>query len=100
MTIREAFADFNGGFKIGGRKVNNLRYADDIVLVTTTPAELQELLSRVADSGKRYGLVINKEKTKVMITAEDNIAITIEGDILQQVDHFQYLGYDHCRREV
>jgi len=30
--------------------------------------------------------------TKVMNTAEDNIAITIEGDILQQVDHFQYLG--------
>ena len=88
MTMREALADFKGGFKIGGRKVNNLRYADDIVLVTTTPAELQELLSRVADSGKRFGLVINKEKTKVMTTAEDNIAITIEGDILQQVDHF------------
>jgi len=29
---------------------------------------------------------------KVMTTAEDNIAITVEGDILQQVDHFQYLG--------
>jgi len=28
------------GFKIGGSKVNNLRYADDIVLITTTPTEL------------------------------------------------------------
>ena len=83
---------FGSGFKIGGRNVNNLRYADDIVLITTTPTELQELINRIAKSGSRYWLVINKGNTKVMATEGKNIAITIDGDTLQQVDHFQYLG--------
>ena len=64
-----------------------------IILIATTPTELQELLNRVADSGKRYGLVINKGKTKLMTTEGDNsVDITIDEDVLQQVDHFQYLG--------
>jgi len=58
MTMREALENFGGGFKIAGRKVNNLRYADVIVLITTTPAELQELINRIAKAGSRYGLVI------------------------------------------
>jgi len=36
--------------------------------------------------------VINKGKTKVMATEGDNTVITVDGDALQQVDHFQYLG--------
>ena len=68
MSMREVPEVFNGGFRIGGRKVNNLRYADDIVLIATTPTELQELLNRVAHSGgKIWWLVINEGKTKVMI---------------------------------
>ena len=54
--------------------------------------ELQELISGIIKSGSRYGLVINKGKTKVMATQGNNVAITIDGDTLQQVDHFQYLG--------
>ena len=92
MTMREALENFRGGFKIGGRTVNNLRYADDIVLITTTPAELQALLNRIRIAGTKYGLVINKGKTKVMATEGDNTVITVDGDALQQVDHFQYLG--------
>jgi len=53
MTMREALENFSGRFKIGGRKINNLRYADDIVLITTTPTELQELINRIAKSGSR-----------------------------------------------
>jgi len=37
-----------------------------------------------------YG--ITKGKTKVMATEGNNIVITIDGDTLQQVDHFQYLS--------
>ena len=49
MTMREALQNFSGGFKIGGRKVNNLRYADDIVLITTSPTELHALLNRLIE---------------------------------------------------
>jgi len=92
MTTTEALENFSCGFKIGGRKVNNLRYADDIVLITTTPTELQALLNRIRIAGMKYGLVINKGKTKVMATEGDNTVITVDGDALQHVDHFQYLG--------
>jgi len=61
--MREALENFSGGFKIGGRTVNNLRYADDIVLITTTPTELQALLNRIRIAGMKHGLVINKGKT-------------------------------------
>ena len=43
-----------------------------IVLITTTPTELQEVINRIAKSGSRYGLVINKGKTKVMTTEGKN----------------------------
>ena len=56
--------------------MNNLRCADDVVLITTTLIELQELLNRVADYGKKYGLVINKGKTNVMALS------SIYGDVL------------------
>ena len=35
------------GIKIAGRHVNNLRYADDITLITESEEELKSLLMRV-----------------------------------------------------
>jgi len=76
---------------MGERPVNNVIYTDDIVHLTTIPTELHKLLNIIRITGKNYGLVINKEKTKVMATEDDNTVITVD-DILQQVDHFQYPG--------
>jgi len=53
MTMREALENFRGGFKVGGRTVNNLRYADDIVLIIRTPTELQALLNRIRIAGMK-----------------------------------------------
>jgi len=39
---------FEGGFRIGGRMVTNLRYADDIVLIASSEDELQDLVSQVS----------------------------------------------------
>jgi len=51
--MREALENFRGGFKVGGRTVNNLRYADDIVLIIRTPTELQALLNRIRIAGMK-----------------------------------------------
>jgi len=40
MVIRETLDGFQGGLQIGGRMVTNLRYADDIILLATSEAEL------------------------------------------------------------
>jgi len=44
MVMRETLDGFQSGLQIGGGMVTNLCYADDIVLLTTLEAELQELV--------------------------------------------------------
>ena len=80
------------GLQIGGRKITNLRYADDIILLATSEAELQELVDRLDRVSRKYSLLINVDKTKVM--ASDGIAcrILIQNELLEQVDTFPYLG--------
>jgi len=41
MAMRETLDGFQGGLQIGGRMITNLRYADDIILLATSEAELQ-----------------------------------------------------------
>ena len=46
MVMRETLDGFQCGLQIGGRMITNLRYADDIILLATSEAELQELVDR------------------------------------------------------
>jgi len=55
--------------------ITNLRYADDIILLATSVAELQEMVDRLDRVSRRYSLLINIDKTKVM--ASDGIACRI-----------------------
>ena len=66
QVILKALKGFPGGLRIDGRTISNLRYADDIVLLATSPEELQELVSRVERVAKAYNILINATKTKVM----------------------------------
>jgi len=72
--------------------IANLRYADDIILLATSEAELQELVDRLDRVGRRYSLLINIDKTKVM--ASDGIAcrILIRNEQLVQMNMFPYVG--------
>src|SRR5688572_17059215 len=58
------------------------------------PTVLQELTTRVHESSKRFGLKINGEKTKTMTIGKEKekINITLEGEELEQVTEFVYLG--------
>jgi len=55
--------------------VTNLRYADDIILLAASEAELQESVDRLDRDSCEYSLLINVDKTKVM--ASDGIACRI-----------------------
>jgi len=70
--MRETLDGFQGGLQIDERMITNLRYADDIILLATLEAELQELLDRLDRVSRIYSLLINIDKTKVM--ASDGIA--------------------------
>ena len=48
--------------KIGGRNINNLRYADDTTLMAESEEELKSLLMRVTEDSERAGLKLNIKK--------------------------------------
>jgi len=73
--MRETLDGFLSGLQIGRRIVTNLRYADDIILLATLEAELQELVDRLDRVSRKYSLFINVGKTKVI--ASDGIACHI-----------------------
>ena len=54
-----------GGIKIAGRNINNLRYADDTTLMVESK-ELKSLLMKVKEEREEVGLKLNIQKTKIM----------------------------------
>ena len=58
------------GIKIARRNINNLRYADDIILMAESE-EVKSLLMKVKEESKKVGLKLNIQKTK--ITASGSI---------------------------
>ena len=57
--------------KISGRNINNLRYTDDITLMTESEEDLKSLLMKVKELSEKGGLKLNIQKTKIM--ASDSI---------------------------
>ena len=55
-----------GGIKIAGRNINNLRYADDTTLMAESDKELKSLLWKVKEESDKLGLKLNIQKTKIM----------------------------------
>ena len=54
------------GIKIARRNINNLRYADDITLMTESEEKLKNLLMKMKEESKRTGLKLNIQKMKIM----------------------------------
>lgn len=91
--MRKTLEDWEGGVKINGVKISNLRYADDTTLFASSEAEMAELLNRLETTSLEMGLDINKSKTKLMVI--DRFASIQRTNILQEyesVNQFQYLG--------
>ncbi|GFO35239.1 inositol-tetrakisphosphate 1-kinase [Plakobranchus ocellatus] len=51
------------GIKVGGQNINNLRYADDTVLIAENKEDLQKLLNIVEEESRKKGLELNSKKT-------------------------------------
>ena len=56
----------HAGIKIAGRNINNLRYADDTLLMTEGEEELKSLLMKVKEESEKVGLKLNIHKTQIM----------------------------------
>ena len=55
--------------KIGGRNLNNLRYADDTILMAESEEKLKSLLIEVKEDREEVGLKLNIQKTKMIASS-------------------------------
>ena len=94
VLMHMALEGFEGGFRIGGRLVTNLHYADDIVLIASNESELQDIVTRLHWAACEVSMKINVKKTEVMKVDDDltPIKVTVAGVYLRQVHSFKYLG--------
>ena len=83
--------------KIARRNINNLRYADDITLMSESEEELKNLLMKVKEESEKVGLKLNIQKTKIMASGPIT-SWQIDVETMETVTDFIFLGCkNHCR---
>jgi len=83
------------GVVIVGRRITNLRYADDTTLLASTQERIKKFFKDLVQESARYNMYINAQKSKIMVVSEqDNISVQVdhEGESLEQVHDFKFLG--------
>lgn len=74
-------------------QLDDLDFADDLALLSQTKQQMQEKTILVAENSSRLGLTIHKGKSKVLRVNEVNeMPIILEGEELEEVEKFTYLG--------
>ena len=92
------------GFKIAGRNINNLRYADDTTFMAESKEELKILLMKVEEKSEKAGLKLNIPKPKIMTSASIT-SWQIDGEKVETVADFIFLDSkitedDDCSHEI
>ena len=64
--MKSGLDEAQAGIKISQRNINNLRYADDTILLAERKEELKSLLMRVKEESEKAGLKLNIQETKIM----------------------------------
>ena len=90
--------DLGLGIKVGGQDISILLYADDIVLISPTAENLQQMLNEVSNWCLKWGMRINPSKTQVMHIRNKqrprtSHVFTCGEHKLSITDTYKYLGY-------
>uniref|UniRef100_A0A1W7RAL1 Endonuclease-reverse transcriptase n=1 Tax=Hadrurus spadix TaxID=141984 RepID=A0A1W7RAL1_9SCOR len=92
--INEALEGIEG-ISIGGKNRNNIRYADDTVILTRKRKEMKTALENLNKLGEKYKMKINLKKTKFMSINNKNKRhpnLTIQNHKIEEIDSYRYLG--------
>ena len=79
------------GIKTAGRNINNLRYADDTILIAGSEEELNSLLMKVKEESEKVGLKLNIQKTKIMASGPIT-SWQIDEETMETVANFNFWG--------
>ena len=84
ISCNTGLDETQAGVKIAGGNINNLRHADDTILMAETEEELESFLMKAKEENEKAGLILNIQKTK--ITASSPITLRqIDGETMETV---------------
>ena len=85
------------GIKIARRSINNLRYADDTILMAEIEEELKSLFIKVKEGSEKAGLKLIIHKNNIMASSPITSWQTDE-ETMETVTDFIFLVFkNHCR---
>ena len=87
------------GIKIAGRNINNLRYADDTILVAESEEELKSFLMKVEEQSEKVNLKLNIQKTKNMASGPIT-SWEIDGETVEKLSDFIFWGLQKSLKMV
>ena len=92
--MQETFHGQTTTISTSGRPICNLHFTDDIDLMVGSNSELQELPNKLVATASTYGMEISTVKSKVMVNSTNNASVSIimDGEKLEEVSSFKYLG--------
>ena len=86
-----------GGIKITGRYINNVRYSDDTILMAESEAKQKSLLMKVKEESEKVAFKLNIQKTKIMASGPIT-SWQIDGGNNGNSEKLYFLGLqNHCR---
>ena len=77
--------------KIARKNINNLRFADDTILMAESEEELRSLLMKVKEKSEKVDLKLNIQKTKIMASGPIT-SCEVDGETVETVSDFIFLG--------
>lgn len=79
------------GIFVMNRSLSNLRFADDVVLISKSASKMEKMLQELAEVCEEDGLVINRSKTKLLTNAQ-KVPICLREERLEYDEETIYLG--------
>ena len=80
---------------IGGRRMTNLRYADDTTIISSSASGIRKYFQNLVTESKYYNMEINATKTKLMVVSrQEGVQLEVNHgrQQLEQVQSFKFLG--------
>jgi hypothetical protein len=90
-VTKEALKEF-GVFKIGGKIIHTVKYADELVLLAKEEKVLEDMIDKLIEIGRCYGMEMNVEKTKVMRISRQPLSVKIVID-QKQLENVKSLAF-------
>jgi len=97
LYLNDLHDSLPGGIQFGNMKVKVLMYADDLVLLSTCPHELQSMIDAFELYCDTWGLSVNLDKSKILIFREGPrvaraLSWTFKNSPIEITNEYNYLG--------